>query len=47
MSVFSFLEWIFGGSFLDGFGASTNGDDEEGDGGTAGSGGPGEPPTSG
>jgi hypothetical protein len=47
MSVFSFLEWIFGGSFLDGFGASTNGeDDQEGDGGTAGSGSPGKPPTS-
>jgi hypothetical protein len=46
MSVFSFLEWIFGGSFLDGFGASTN-EEDKGDGGTTGSGGPGEPPTSG
>jgi hypothetical protein len=46
MSFFSFLDWIFGGSFFDGYGASTN-EDEKSDGGTTGSGGAGKPPTSG
>jgi hypothetical protein len=45
MSFFSFLDWIFGGSFFDGFGATTNDNEDKGDGGTTGSGGAGKPPS--